>query len=253
MTTDAPTSDAPAADADAEDAPDAPGAGEADAASSGGGAPPSEPPELEATPDPRRELVWTRAILPLALPVLSAIAVAVWVINLSRAFLAGGNKGALVVVMIITFSIMVGAATLSAMPRLRTSSSIMIVSGFVIVVISAGLVSLGPSEEKEGAGGGYKVPKGAPVATLEVDALPSLKFQSKAFTTQAGVTEINYLDKGGTHTLNFDTTDANLKLFQLNVPPTDKGKVELKPGKYTIYCATPGHRPAGMEATLTVP
>jgi uncharacterized cupredoxin-like copper-binding protein len=43
--------------------------------------------------------------------------------------------------------------------------------------------------------------------------------------------------------------------FELAVNPAkqrDSGKVELAPGAYTIYCTVPGHRAAGMEATITV-
>jgi hypothetical protein len=36
----------------------------------------------------------------------------------------------------------------------------------------------------------YRQPTGAPVATLEVDALPSLSFQSKDFTVPAGIVKI---------------------------------------------------------------
>jgi plastocyanin len=207
-----------------------------------------------AAPDPRREAVMTRGILPLALPLLSALAVAIWVVNLSRAFLAGGEQGALVIVLIVTVSIIVGAALMSAMPHMERSTQTIITIGFIVVILSAGLVSLGPSEEAEGGGGGFVEPSGPAVATLEVDALPSLNFQSDAFTTAAGINEIDYVGKGGTHTLTFEeqTPDTQGFLLEVSGAQTDKSKVRLEPGDYTIYCTIAGHRAAGMEATLTV-
>ena len=211
----------------------------------------SDAPALEAGSDPRREAISTRVVLPLALPILSAIAVALWVLNISRAFIAGGKTGALVIVLIVTVGIMAGAALASAAPQLQSNTLILIVSAAIVLIVSAGFVSLGPSEgEGEGAAGGYVPPNGPAVATLEVDALPSLKFQASEFTTKAGINEIKYLDKGGTHTLLFEETE--FAGFKLQVPPDDSGKIDLPAGTYTIFCDVPGHQAAGMEATLTV-
>lgn len=208
-------------------------------------------PALEAPVNPEREAVMTRAVLPFVLPVLSVIALAVFVLNLSRALLAGGSTGALVIGVVMILAIMTGAAIISAAPRLRASSRMMIVASGLILVISAGLVSLGPSEHHEaGAGEGFQEPKGPAVATVTVDALPSLSFQATEFTTAAGINEIQYIAKGGSHTLLFE--EPEFAGFKLEVPPDDSGKVDLKPGPYTIYCDLPGHRAAGMEATLTV-
>jgi uncharacterized cupredoxin-like copper-binding protein len=233
------TVDDPAADAAAAKAADA----EAEARF-------DQPLELDEGPNPRKEAIWTRGILPLALPLLSAIAIAVWVFNLSRAFVAGGATGALVMVLIVTVTIMAGATYMSASERMQTSTKILLVSGFIAVIMSAGLISLGPSEDHEAAASGFQEPTGKPVATIEVDALPSLEFQKKEFTTQAGINLIEYVDKGGLHTLLFD--EPEFSGFILRVPPNDEGKVELKAGEYTIYCNIPGHRAAGMEATVTV-
>lgn len=216
-------------------------------------APPENPnpPALAAPPNPRREAFWSRLILPLALPIISALAAALWVLNISRAFLAGSKTTALIIVVIVTVAIMVGAATMSAVPRLRTSSKLLFVAFAFVLVVAAGFISLGPSEGEETAGGGgFVEPTGPAVATFEVDALPTLKFQSDAFETKPGINEINYVDKGGSHTLVF--AEPELAGFKLQVPPTDKGKVDLKPGSYTIFCSIPGHRAAGMQATLTV-
>jgi len=211
----------------------------------------SDAPAVEAGTDPRREAIATRAVLPFALPILSAIAVALWVLNLSRAFIAGGKTGALVIVLIVTVGIMVGAAAASALPRLQSSTLVLVVSAAIVLIVSAGFVSLGPSEgHEEAGGGGYVEPSGPAVATLEVDALPSLRFQASEFTTQAGINEIVYLDKGGTHTLLFE--EAEFAGFRLQVPPDDSGKIDLPAGSYTIFCDVPGHRAAGMVASLTV-
>ena len=204
--------------------------------------------ELEPAPRPRDEALWTRAILPLALPILSTIAIAVWVVNLSRAFLAGGKNGALVIVVIITVAIMIGAALMSAATHMRESSRLMVVAGFISVIIAAGFITFGPSEDHGGGEGGFVEPKGPAVATLSPSAGPGYTFGAKEFTTQGGINEIDYVDKGESHTLLF--TDPAFTGFLLK--NGEKGKVELQPGEYTIYCNLPGHRSGGMEATITV-
>jgi plastocyanin len=200
-----------------------------------------------AAPDPVRD----RLLLPLLLPLGAMLAVFLFVVNISRIFLASGNDASVVVGTIVTVGILAGAAAISASPGLRSSTLVMLLAGLIVLVLSAGLLSLGPSEESEvGGGGGFLQPAGPPVATLEVDALPSLSFQATEFTVPAGIIQINYIDKGGTHTLAF--TDPKLSSFLLKVPQGPKtGKVDLKAGTYTIYCTIPGHRAAGMEATVT--
>ncbi len=209
--------------------------------------------EVDAAPDPGRDAVWTRGILPLALPLLAAFGTAVWVVNLSRAFLASGKWGALAFIVGVSVAILVGASVMSAMPHLRGSSQLLLAIGLAMFVVSAGLVSLGRSEEgghEAAATGGYQEPSGPAVATVEVDALPSLKFQATEFRSSAGVNLIKYNDKGGTHTLVFDV--SKYQGFKLEVPPDDSGKIDLAAGEYVIYCDVPGHRAAGMEATLIV-
>ena len=210
---------------------------------------------LPAAPDPAREVRWTRLILPIGLPVLAAFMIAVFVLNVSRVFLASGQTGALVMAVTLIVVILGGAAGISAAPRLRTSSLVMMVSGLFVVLMAAGLVAGPASVEKKKGGGGLAIPKGPPAGPpVEVDALGSLKFQSSQFFAKAGIVQINYVSKDGMHTLAFDPPGPTPPAFLLNVAAngTVTRKVLLKPGNYTIYCTLPGHRAAGMVATLTV-
>ena len=49
-----------------------------------------------------REALETRLLIPLLLPILAMIAVALWALNVSRVFLAGDSTSALVIASIIT-------------------------------------------------------------------------------------------------------------------------------------------------------
>jgi plastocyanin len=210
---------------------------------------------LPAAPDPAREVRLTRLLLPIALPVLAAFMIAVFVLNVSRVFLASGQTGALVMAVTLIVVILGGAAAISAAPRLRTSSLVMMVSGLFVVVMAAGLVAAPASVEKKKGGGGLAVPKGPPAGPpVEVDALGTLKFQATQFTAKAGIVQINYVSKDGNHTLAFDPPGPTPPGFLLQVPAngTVTRKLLLKPGNYTIYCTLPGHRAAGMVATLIV-
>jgi plastocyanin len=247
---DAPAGDAPAADEQEENGEQAGEGEELEEQPPFEAAEGESPAALEAGPPPV-DPVRDRLLLPIALPLLSMLAVFLYVVNLSRVFLASGENVSVLVGTIVTVGILTGGAAISASPRLRSSTLVMALAGFMVLILSAGLLSLGPSEETETGGGGFKQPSGPAVATLEVDALPSLSFQATEFSTPAGITQINYNDLGGTHTLLF--TDPKLSGFQLAVPQGPKtGKVDLKPGTYTIYCSIPGHRAAGMQATVNV-
>ncbi len=204
-----------------------------------------------ATRSPAREELTTRFILPLLIPVCAVFGVAIIALNVGNVFLAGGRTGALIAGTLITLGILGGAAWISAHPKLRTSSLVVIVVGIVFLATMSGLITYGAARPQgEAAAPAYVQPTGEPDFTLDVDALPELKFQATEFEVPAGILALNYLDKGGTHTLVFE--EAQFNGFELAVPagPT-QGQVELAAGDYVIYCTIAGHRAAGMEATIT--
>src|SRR5262245_11968339 len=124
--------------------------------------------ELAAAPEPE-EPVKDRLLIPLLLPFLCMIAVALYTLNVSRVFLAGDSTSALVIAAGITISILVGGAIISASPRLRTSSLVMVMGFVLVIVVSAGLLSLGPSLNtgEEGGAGPLAQPTGAAASTVD--------------------------------------------------------------------------------------
>jgi plastocyanin len=77
-------------------------------------------------------------------------------------------------------------------------------------------------------------------------------FDSDAYRASAGPIDIVYENEGSiVHTLVIDGVD-DFKLTVNSRGDVDRGSVELEPGTYDMYCDVPGHRQAGMEATLEV-
>ena len=211
-------------------------------------APPEEAAALPSGPSPVRD----RLLLPLLLPILVIGVVVTVAINISRVLLAGGDSDiSLIVGIILTVGILGGAAALSAAKHVRGSSMAWLLGGALAVIMTAGVITLGDSEEHgEGEAAGFEEPAGDPVATVEIHAQPTNTFNATQFPTVAGVNEIDYVDEGGSHTLVFE--DTAFAGFQLAVPdgPTSL-KVDIPPGEYVVFCTIPGHREAGMEATIT--
>lgn len=78
-----------------------------------------------------------------------------------------------------------------------------------------------------------------------------------AETVQEGPVEITVDNVGGAeHNLTIDEAfgDPDAVLPDENIPPGETGTatLELFAGSYVYYCSVPGHRQAGMEATLEV-
>ena len=102
-----------------------------------------------------------------------------------------------------------------------------------------------------GGGSSYKQPTGAAQKTLDIKG-GNFFFDPKDSDAPAGVDAIKLESEGGQHTLVFDNGKVPGFKLEANSGQSDELKVDLKPGKYTIFCDIPGHREAGMEGTITV-
>ena len=122
-------------------------------------------------------------------------------------------------------------------------------AAFALAAFSA--VAIAACGDSGGGGGSsYKEPKGPAQETITVKG-GNFFFDPKDIEAPAGVVAIKLESEGGLHDLVFD--DDKVPGFKLEASSgkSDELKVNLKPGKYTIYCDIPGHREAGMEGTLT--
>lgn len=79
----------------------------------------------------------------------------------------------------------------------------------------------------------------------------NLDFDANSYSAKEGKVAIEYLQKNSSpHTLVIEGK-SNFKL-SVNGQKTDMGEILLEAGDYTLFCDIPGHRQAGMEATLTI-
>lgn len=196
------------------------------------------------------EQVRTRWLLPVLVPVLAIGTLAVLAFNLSRVFLAFGKTGAIVTAAAVTLIVLFGAALLSSKPDLKTASLTLLGAIVILVVVGAGLATIGAADEHHGdeAAGGYVEPEGDADTTLEIEALNTLVFRPPSPDAPAGIIEILMVGDNG-HSFRF--TDPIVEGFRL-VGVDVSGKVELAEGEYEFFCDIPGHREGGMEGVLTV-
>jgi len=112
-----------------------------------------------------------------------------------------------------------------------------------------GAAATSPSTSAPASGGG----SGAAAAGGPVDVeAGDLFFKPKEFTAAAGAVTIKFTNKGQLQHNLVVAEDSSFKKIDLAPGASGTGILNAKPGTYTLYCDIPGHRPAGMEAKLTV-
>jgi uncharacterized cupredoxin-like copper-binding protein len=140
----------------------------------------------------------------------------------------------------------------------------------IMVLLAAGLVLLVLAGA--GCGGGSKSKTST---TTTTPAQTTTQPSSQATTTSVSQTEYQFspsavtVKSGSTLTVTNDGKISHNLTVQQGTDPkktttkligtptslpgkTDKLKVSLKPGKYSMYCSVPGHRDLGMVGTFTV-
>lgn len=140
-------------------------------------------------------------------------------------------------------------------------------AAFAVLLTVVALAGCGSSDKASGATDApattaTTAPAASPATTKSAETAKTadtvdvvaqdIKFTKTSYEATAGTITIKYTNDGAIeHSLLIDGVSG----FKLDVKAhgdTDTGTVALKPGTYTLYCGMPGHRAAGMHATLTV-
>jgi len=227
------------------------------AASDGAATEPTETaPTAETAPAAETVSFWDRPyveryLVPLLLPVLVVGGLVMFVLNISRIFLAEHGNVPVVVGTLVTVLILIGATVLSAAPRMRSSSLALVTGAFVFAVLMGGWLSLGHAQPEEEAGGGLP-PEGPAAAELAFQS-DNFFFDPATVETQTGIVRISLTNVNGQHTFVFETPGTEFAGLQVQSPGDEDSARAFfgEPGEYVFYCSVPGHRAAGMEGVIT--
>ena len=107
------------------------------------------------------------------------------------------------------------------------------------------LISCGGSAEK-------KTATPTTDGVVRVTTYDSQKFDADMYQAEEGLVKIEYLLDGfQSHTLVIEGMEDDFKL-EVGDEKAALGEIELKAGRYILYCDIAGHRTSGMEAKLLV-
>lgn len=102
---------------------------------------------------------------------------------------------------------------------------------------------------EEGEDGGDGDGDGGAEESVEITAV-DIDYEDVPDSVAAGPIEFVLNNTGGIeHDLNIEELDEQVVPLTAG-GETGSGTAELEPGSYTIFCSVPGHRDAGMEATI---
>ena len=118
------------------------------------------------------------------------------------------------------------------------------------LLIASLLISCGGGSAESGSSSKSESP--AEDGVFRVITYDSQKFDEDMYEASEGLVKIEYvLDGFQSHTLVIEGMEDDFKL-EVGSNKTDIGEVQLKAGRYILYCDVAGHRTSGMEAKLLV-
>jgi len=220
----------------------------------------SETEETAAAP-PERTPFWERPaveslLVPLVLPAVVVLAVVVITMNVSRIFLATHGNLPTIIGTIVLLVILTGASVLSASKRLSTQTIVLLVSVFVVALMSSGWITLGKSQaEKEPEVTALPADLKT-TQTIKMTGAPggALAFAPVSFTAKTGLARIEVSWAAPGHAMAF--YDQAVQLGQLPDDGADTTAVGTaffgSEGMYEFFCPIPGHAAGGMKGTVTV-
>ena len=188
-----------------------------------------------------------RYVVPLLVPLTSVVGIIFFVVNISRALLAGTHTIALVVASVITLAILVAAAGLAAASKMRSQTITIFSCVSMVIVMGFGLISVGHAQEKKEA----EAVACEPVTSkLGIVTTAALKFDSE-YAAEAGCVEILYSGPVGLHNLTFTSENKPPGPVLLSgTAGKDEFAYMLEAGEYTVKCTVPGHE--AMVAAIVV-
>jgi plastocyanin len=126
-----------------------------------------------------------------------------------------------------------------------------LVALFALALACTALVACGGGDGSSSATGGAG---GGSIVEFEADPDGELAYTTTEASAEAGKVTIDFDNPQNiTHNVVIrNSEDIEVGRTDLIVEEEASTRIELKPGKYTFYCAMPGHREAGMTGTLTV-
>ena len=119
------------------------------------------------------------------------------------------------------------------------------------LLIASLLISCGGGSSENGSST-EKTESPSEEGVVRVITYDSQKFDADMYEVSEGLVKIEYvLDGFQSHTLVIEGMEDDFKL-EVGSNKTDIGEIQLKAGRYILYCDVAGHRTSGMEAKLFV-